>query len=231
MNKIADFTKVGDVHSTHASHIVQIDDMTPVVRRRAYNLGLEKASNRDVSWDTLNQSYRLFRAFGADVLLSFGEGDRSEEKAREYDREKQSEEHRRAEALKTHDPVIVLSSDELHSGLALRRESGNLQVIIEASESVARSIRAMEKMRLETDRILVDAFLAGGNRAVAVRYDTLSGDGTVTWFFHRRPITETEDSFMAYVVSTMEAWIQELDEDGMDVSSLRKVVSKLADAS
>lgn len=182
-----------------------------------------------MSWDILDHSYPLLRAFGNLIELSFSEGKKRDEPD---DLRSIDGLDRKSKDIRTHYPNYQLTSEQLHSAITIRRAPGESTIAEAPSEAVKMGLEALEQASDETDSLVVDALLSGHSKAVGIRYAKSANDedGFATRFFHGRRFEDVEPQVLNWIQSSLENEVFDRERQSEDLSSLREPIDKFGKA-
>lgn len=204
------------------------------MRARSYAIDEARPSfvgereGRKMSWDTMARSYLLLRAFGHPIELSFSEG---EERDEPDDFGAIANLEKKNEDIRGHHPNYHLTSDKLHSAIRIRRSRDETSVEEAPSEAAQTGLEALEQASDETDSLVVDALLSGRSSAIGVRHtESAKEEVFPTQFFHDRPFSEVEESFVTWLFASLKNQVTERREQGKNFSSLQKPIEDFAEA-
>jgi hypothetical protein len=212
--------------------LTDLGDLHWYLRSRALSDARHESEHREVTWDSLGCSFQIARVFGESVRVSFREGPPSETESR-------IDSDQKREALHDHDPNYHLSSDGLHSEIAIRTDVEEPPVFETSSSTLETAIRALSGALITGEpagdimrrpvSVLLECF--GDTRAAAFDYQRSPvHGGRLIQFFHEGPITEAiERRMTSRLVKAIGDRIKEIESNGGDPSPMRKDLELLSE--
>jgi len=223
------------IPTTNACRVVSVTERQDDLRTKAEGQATKAArpnfisdrSGREMDWESLG-GYPLLFAFGHLIELTFSEGEEREEPEdlgtiRGLDE--------KSEDIRTHHPAYHLESEKLHSSITIRRSPQDTSVEEAPTKGVQRGVEALEEASDETDSLIVDAFLSGGNGAVGIRHAASEKEEIFrTTFFHKHPFSEAESEVLNWIQFSLEREVSDREREGEEYSSLQGPISEFAKA-